>query len=189
MVIQQACRDLQKIQSISLPKSFQKIAINVSPKQLVQPSFNTHLLDNISKTSIAPNLLSLEITEGLLIENFQETISKMLALKKEGIDCSIDDFGTGYSSLTYLKRIPATLIKIDRSFVTNIHKESEGTAIANMIIALGESLQMDVLAEGVETIEELNCLKSLGCFKYQGYYFNKPMPFESFLQLLHEGKM
>ena len=184
-VIEQACQDIKRIEQLNLPKSFKKVAINVSPKQLIQTSFSQNILNNVEKTGITPQLLNLELTEGLLIERFQETIDIMLVLKAQGIDCSIDDFGTGYSSLTYLKRIPATLIKIDRSFVDNIHQDLESTAIAEMIIALGKSLNMEVLAEGVETIEELTCLKALGCSKYQGYYFNRPMPFEDFLQLLN----
>lgn len=183
-VVEQACKDIQTIEKLSLIDTFESIAINVSPKQLIEKNFSQNVLNNIQAKSIAPKHLTIEITEGLLIESFQETIDTMLNLQKSGVNCSLDDFGTGYSSLTYLKRIPATLIKIDRSFVTNIHLESESIAIADMIIALSKSLQKQVLAEGVETEEELSCLKALGCKKYQGYYFNKPMPFNEFIKLL-----
>ncbi len=183
-VIEQACKDIQTIEQLPIIDTFENIAINVSPKQLIDKNFSKNLLSQVNAKDILPKHLNIEITEGLLIESFQETIDTMLSLQGFGIDCSLDDFGTGYSSLTYLKRIPATLIKIDRSFVTNIHLESENTAIADMIITLGKSLKKGVLAEGVETEEELDCLKGLGCKKYQGYYFNKPMPFNEFLDLL-----
>ena len=110
-------------------------------------------------------------------------------LKTIGIDCAIDDFGTGYSSLTYLRRLTARLIKIDRSFVKDIHKDAENRSIAKMIIALGNNLDMAILAEGVETEEELQCLKELGCNQYQGYYFAHPLPFEKFLSLMTSAQI
>ena len=118
-----------------------------------------------------------------MVENIEDSIKLIASLKENAIDCAIDDFGTGYSSLTYLKRIPASVLKIDRSFVTNIAQSSESAAIASMIISLGKTLNMDILAEGVETQEELNCLKELGCFHYQGFYFSGPLPFNEFAQL------
>ena len=183
-VLEQACRDIKVLELIGLPRSFKKLSINVSPKQLLQYDFKELVLSNIEKNDIPANLLGLEITENLLVESFDSTISLIESLKEHHIECSIDDFGTGYSSLTYLKRIPASLLKIDRSFVTNIHKESEGIAIAKMIIGLGDALSMDVLAEGVETEEELQCLISLGCYQYQGYFFSKPVAFQEFITRL-----
>lgn len=183
-VLEQACRDIKVLELIGLPRSFKKLSINVSPKQLLQYDFKELVLSNIEKNDIPANLLGLEITENLLVESFDSTISLIESLKEHHIECSIDDFGTGYSSLTYLKRIPASLLKIDRSFVTNIHKESDGIAIAKMIIGLGNALSMDVLAEGVETEEELQCLISLGCYQYQGYFFSKPVAFQEFITRL-----
>ncbi|MGJ8694591.1 MAG: putative bifunctional diguanylate cyclase/phosphodiesterase [Thalassotalea sp.] len=183
-VLEQACRDLKKLTAHGLPDFFKKLSINVSPKQLIQDDFKDLVLTAVETNQVPANLLGLELTENVLVESFSSTISLIEALKEHGIECSIDDFGTGYSSLTYLKRIPASLLKIDRSFVTDIHKETEGVAIAKMIIGLGKALNMNVLAEGVETEQELNCLMSLGCYQYQGYYFSKPLPFEQFIQLL-----
>jgi len=123
-----------------------------------------------------------------LVESIEQSIELIRSLKNKNIDCAIDDFGTGYSSLTYLKQIPASILKIDRSFVTNMDTSKDSIAIATMIINLAEALNMKVLAEGVETKEELECLKSLGCYNYQGYYFSKPIPFDDFVALLTNNK-
>jgi diguanylate cyclase (GGDEF)-like protein len=182
-VLEQACRDIKKLEQLSLPESFNKIAINISAKQLIQHDFQESVLKAIKQNDIPAERLALELTENLLVENIEDSIKLIASLKENAIDCAIDDFGTGYSSLTYLKRIPASVLKIDRSFVTNIAQSSESAAIASMIISLGKTLNMDILAEGVETQEELNCLKELGCFHFQGFYFRGPLPFNEFAQL------
>lgn len=183
-VLKHACQHLQILEKKGLPDSFKKLSINVSPKQLQQSDFKDSVLANVKKFDITPGYLGLELTENLLVESFEQSIQLIEELKGEGIDCSIDDFGTGYSSLTYLKRIPATLLKIDRSFVMDIDQQTEGAAIAKMIIGLGDALKMDVLAEGVETEAELACLVSLGCYQYQGYYFSRPITYDNFQTLL-----
>ncbi len=184
MVLEQACQHIQLLEKMKLPDSFKKISINISAKQLIQRDFKQRILECIEENNISAKHLSLEITENLLVESFDRSIKLIEELKTCGVDCCIDDFGTGYSSLTYLKKIPASLLKIDRSFVTNIDQESDSAAIASMIIGLGNILNMGVLAEGVETEAELECLKSLGCNQYQGYYFSKPVAFEEFLSLI-----
>lgn len=183
-VLEQACRDIHQLEQQGLPKHFKKIAINVSARQLIQHDFQEKILQTVTQNGICPRHLSLELTENLLVESIEHSIELIGELKAKGIDCAIDDFGTGYSSLTYLKRIPASLLKIDRSFVTNIEKSSASAAIASMIISLAKTLNMQVLAEGVETKAELHCLKTLGCYNYQGFYFGKPMPFHDFIKLL-----
>ncbi len=183
-VLEQACRDIQQLEKLQLPASFEKVAINISAKQLEQTDFLDKVLLTIKRSNICSNNLAIELTENLLVENIETTIELIETLKRRQIDCSIDDFGTGYSSLAYLKRIPASKLKIDRSFVTNIEKSSESIAIVNMIISLAAALNMSVLAEGVETQEELNCLKMLGCYSYQGFYFSKPIPFKQLVKLL-----
>lgn len=183
-VLEQACRDINKLEQLSLPDSFKKVSINISTKQLNQHDFQAKIHTAINNNNISAERLALELTENLLIDNIEDSIKLIASLKEHSIDCAIDDFGTGYSSLTYLKRLPASLLKIDRSFVANIEKSSESIAIAKMIISLGKTLNMDILAEGVETEAELNCLKSLGCYNYQGYYFNRALPFEDFIKLL-----
>lgn len=187
-VLEQACRDIYQLEQQGLPQYFTKIAINVSAKQLIQHDFQAKVLETINQHDICPNHLALELTENLLVENIEHSIELIGNLKAKKIDCAIDDFGTGYSSLMYLKQIPASLLKIDRSFVTNIDKSRASAAIASMIISLAKTLNMKVLAEGVETEEELNCLKSLGCYDFQGFYFSKPMPFEDFAALLVASK-
>jgi diguanylate cyclase (GGDEF)-like protein len=188
-VLEQACRDIYQLEQQSLPKYFKKVAINVSAKQLIQHDFREKVLHTVKQHGICPSHLSLELTENLLVENIEHTIELIRDLKAQKIDCAIDDFGTGYSSLSYLKRIPASVLKIDRSFVTNIDKSKDSEAIASMIISLAKTLHMKVLAEGVETQEELHCLKSLGCYNYQGFYFSKPMPFDDFVALLALSKV
>ncbi|TYK64335.1 putative bifunctional diguanylate cyclase/phosphodiesterase [Colwellia echini] len=183
-VLEQACRDIYTLEQLSLPATFKKVAINVSAKQLIQHDFQDKVMQAIKLNNIAAEHLAVELTENLLVENIEDSIKLIASLKANAIDCSIDDFGTGYSSLTYLKRIPASVLKIDRSFVANIEQSNESAAIASMIISLGKTLHMSVLAEGVETSAEFNCLKMLGCYQYQGYYFQKPIPFDEFVQLL-----
>jgi len=183
-VLEQACRDIHQLEQLVLPETFKKIAINISAKQLNQHDFQERVLHAIKQNSIPAERLTLELTENLLVENIEDSIKLITALKAQAIDCSIDDFGTGYSSLTYLKRIPASVLKIDRSFVANIEQSKESAAIASMIISLGKTLNMGIVAEGVETAAELNCLKALGCYQYQGYYFSKALPFDEFIQLL-----
>ena len=183
-IIEQACRDIKKLEQLQLPASFKKVAINISAKQLIQHDFQQQVLQAIADNAIPAERLALELTENLLVENIEESIKLIASFKEKSVDCAIDDFGTGYSSLTYLKRIPASILKIDRSFVANIEQSSESAAIANMIISLGKTLNMSVMAEGVETEAELTCLKSLGCQNYQGFYFSKPLPLDDFIKTL-----
>ncbi|MBU2894609.1 bifunctional diguanylate cyclase/phosphodiesterase [Colwellia sp. D2M02] len=187
-VLEQACRDIKQLETLGLPSSFKRVFINISAKQLIQADFQDKMLAAIEQQKINAQHIALELTENLLVEDIEKSITLINALKAQSVDCAIDDFGTGYSSLNYLKKIPASVLKIDRSFVTNINQSSESAAIASMIISLGKTLNMKVLAEGVETLEELNCLKTLGCYHYQGFYFSKPLPLESFIELLNSSE-
>lgn len=183
-VIQQACKDIQQLAQFNLPAEFVNVAVNVSPKQLIQDDFLNHTMEKIKRYNVPCHLLSLEITENLMVENFSKIVDIMHQFKAAGVSCSIDDFGTGYSSLTYLKRIPASLVKIDRAFVTDICDNHESLAIAQMVIALGKSLGIDVIAEGVENQVTRDKLISVGCKLFQGYYFSQPVTFNEFSQLL-----
>jgi EAL domain-containing protein (putative c-di-GMP-specific phosphodiesterase class I) len=118
----------------------------------------------------------LELTESLLVDNVDEVITKMRALKEIGVGFSLDDFGTGYSSLSYLKRLPLDQLKIDQSFVRDLLSDPDDAVIARAIVALGHSLGMQVIAEGVETAQQRDMLARLGCDAYQGYYFGRPAP-------------
>jgi len=137
--------------------------------------------------AINPKLLKLELTEGMLIENIEETIATMSALNEVGVKLSLDDFGTGYSSLQYLKKLPLDQLKIDQSFVRDIATDNSDKAIVKTIIAMAHSMNLDVIAEGVETEEQRQFLMDNGCFHFQGYLFGKPVPIEQFEALLNQG--
>ncbi len=183
-VMDQACRDIATLESLNLPDSFENIAINVSAKQLAKEDFLGKVTKTVKHHSIDAERLSIEITEGIMVGDIEHSIRLLSQLSEMGIESSIDDFGTGYSSLTYLKRLPANLIKIDRSFVTDIHKDISNQSIVTMIIQLAKNLNMATIAEGVETSEELEYLKDLGCHLYQGYFFCRPIPFEQLKEKL-----
>lgn len=156
------------------------IAINVSARQFQQHNFVEQLQQILARTGADPHQLKLELTESMLVDNPEDITTKMDALKTHGIKFSLDDFGTGYSSLSYLKRLPINELKIDKSFVNDILTDPNDAAIARMIIRLAQSMELKVIAEGVETKEQRDWLEQEGCFKYQGYYFGRPMPVEKF---------
>ena len=172
-VLQTACEQIKQWQHIS---GFKHIAVNVSPAQFRQADFVDTVQEVIASTQIEPEKLTLELTEGIMVSQGDEVIKKMLALKKLGVHFSIDDFGTGFSSLAYLKRFPVDQLKIDKSFVDDIHSEDENAqVIIETIIAMAERLNFEIIAEGVETHEQLTFLKEKKCFNYQGFYFSKAL--------------
>jgi len=134
----------------------------------------------VQRYAIKPSLLKLELTESLLLEDIEDTIATMNALREVGIRFSLDDFGTGYSSLQYLKRLPLDQLKIDQSFVRDIATDSSDRAIVKTIVAMANSMNLNVIAEGVETEEQRQFLLDEGCMHYQGYLFGKPMPAAEF---------
>jgi len=154
------------------------MAVNVSARQFHHPDFVAQVLDVLERTDATPQLLKLELTESLLINNVEDVIAKMSALKARGVCFSLDDFGTGYSSLSYLKRLPLDQLKIDQSFVQGVLSDVNDASIATMVVALGASLGLEVIAEGVESAEQCNCLARLGCHTYQGYLFSRPLPID-----------
>jgi diguanylate cyclase (GGDEF)-like protein/PAS domain S-box-containing protein len=160
------------------------LSVNVSPRQYLQANFVDQVIQLINRTGVDPSKLKLELTESMLVENIEDIITKMTALKAIGVGFSLDDFGTGYSSLSYLKRLPLDQLKIDQSFVRDIMIDSNDASIVNTIIALGLSLGLEVLAEGVETEEQLQLLLSNGCQAFQGYLFSKPVPIDDFELIL-----
>ncbi len=156
------------------------LAVNVSARQFRQQDFVPYVLDLLSYTGANPRRLKLERTESMLVHDVEETIAKMSALRKHGISFSLDDFGTGYSSLSYLKRLPLDQLKIDQSFVRDLMSNPNDAAIANTVIALGHSLGLAVIAEGVETEAQRHFLAAQGCDAYQGYLLGRPMPLADF---------
>ena len=157
------------------------LSINVSARQFQQQQFVLQLLNSLQRSGANPRKLKLELTESMLVHNQQDIIAKMGALKNHGITFSLDDFGTGYSSLSYLKRLPINELKIDKSFVDDVLIDADDAAIARMIIRLAQSMDLSVIAEGVETKEQRDWLERQGCFRYQGYYFGKPVPADNFM--------
>ena len=178
-VLETACRQL--VQWATHPDmSHLTVSVNVSAHQFHQADFVDQVLDILNKTGANPLLLKLELTESLLVSKVEEIIEKMFALKVKGVGFSLDDFGTGYSSLSYLKRLPLDQLKIDQSFVRDVLTDSNDATIAKTVIVLGQSLGLNVIAEGVETAEQRNFLAGAGCHAYQGYFYSKPLPLESF---------
>lgn len=157
------------------------IAVNVSARQFYQSDFVERVLMILDETGADPTKLKLELTESLLLQDIEGIIVKMTSLKTRGIGFSLDDFGTGYSSLAYLKRLPLDQLKIDQSFVRDLLTDPNDNEIARTIVALAENMKLEVIAEGVETEEQRDRLASHGCYTYQGYFFGKPVPIESFI--------
>ncbi len=168
----------------SIEPAFRSLSINVSPQQFRQADFASKLEQILADTGANPNYLTLELTEGVLIENIEDAIEKINVLKRLGIRFSIDDFGTGYSSLAYLKRLPIDEIKIDQSFVRDITTDPDDANLVETIITMAEHLNLKVVAEGVETQEQLEFLQNRGCQRFQGYYFSRPISVNDFTKLI-----
>ncbi|WP_339844471.1 EAL domain-containing protein [uncultured Halopseudomonas sp.] len=184
-VLLQACAfiaDLLK-QGLISTDAF-SLSINISPRQFRQANFVARVAAAIQEQQIPTQCLKLEITEGIMIHNITDTVEKMNELRDLGIRFAIDDFGTGYSSLSYLKRLPVDLLKIDQSFVNDCTHDSNDAEIVRAIIAMARSLNMELIAEGVETAEQLAFLQQQDCHIYQGYYFSRAVTSEDFCTLL-----
>jgi len=178
-VLETACKQLATW--AARPEMAQLImAVNVSARQFRQPDFVEAVLTILSANGAKPERLKIELTESVLVDNVEDVIVKMNALKAKGVGFSIDDFGTGYSSLSYLKRLPLDQLKIDQGFIRDILTDPDDAAIAKMVVALADSLGLSVIAEGVETEAQREFLASLGCHNYQGYLFSKPLSIQEF---------
>ncbi|VXC37308.1 PAS domain S-box-containing protein/diguanylate cyclase (GGDEF) domain-containing protein [Pseudomonas sp. 8Z] len=160
------------------------LCVNISPRQFRQHDFVERVASYLRDSQLPYAMLKLEITEGIVIQNIDDTISKMLRLKKNGVSFAMDDFGTGYSSLTYLKRLPVDVLKIDQSFVRDATNDPNDAEIVRAIIGMARSLNLEIIAEGVEQQEQLEFLQEQGCHCYQGYLFSRPVPEEEFRALL-----
>ncbi len=182
-VLDTACAQLGRWQKDAKTRDL-VIAVNVSAKQFHQRGFVGEVRSVLSQHGVRPELLKLELTESMLLDNIEDTIATMVELKTLGVQFSLDDFGTGYSSLQYLKRLPLDQLKIDQSFVRDIQFDSSDRAIVGTIIAMAHSLNLDVIAEGVETAQQRQLLLDMGCIHFQGYLFGKPMPLQQFETLL-----
>jgi EAL domain-containing protein (putative c-di-GMP-specific phosphodiesterase class I) len=182
-VLESACYQLKIWQNNSNTRNL-PLAVNVSARQFRHPDFVAQVQQAINRNEIKPDLLKLELTESLVLDNITDTIHKMHQLRGIGVRFSLDDFGTGYSSFSYLTQLPFDQLKIDRSFVSNIGVKSRDTIIVQTIIGMASNLGIEVIAEGVETEAQYAFLEQHGCPAYQGYLFSRPVPIKKFEKLV-----
>jgi diguanylate cyclase (GGDEF)-like protein len=173
-VLHQACQTLAQWSGVAHLQHL-TLSVNVSPRQFIDADFVLRVEKSLADSGANPRLLCLEITEGIVLQDADQVIEKMHRLCAIGLSFSIDDFGTGYSSLSYLQRLPLRELKIDKTFVNDLASNTTSEAIVRAIVALGQSMQIDVLAEGVETDAQKGRLTALGCERMQGYLFARPM--------------
>ena len=185
-VLHEACRQLKEWQDQGLSRSIH-IAVNLSPVQVSAPEFAPTVRTAIAQTGLDSDCLELELTENILMDSTPEALRGLQALHDEGVRFSIDDFGTGYSSLQYLKTLPVYKLKIAQEFVLDLPRDPNDAAIVSAVIGLGNRLDLAVIAEGVETREQLDFLTAEGCKEVQGYYFSRPQPAKALTPLLAKG--
>jgi diguanylate cyclase (GGDEF)-like protein len=186
-VLRDVCKQL--IRARESGSDIPHISVNISSRQFAHFSFIDWVYSTLDETGIDPCQLVLEITEGMIIKNLDRTISNMQTLKKSGIRFSVDDFGTGYSSLAYLKQLPIDELKIDRSFVCDLGNDQNDAAIVETIVAMARHLNLDMIAEGVETKEQLDRLIECGCNGFQGYYLGVPVPGDEIHSISHVAEI
>ncbi|MGF6152130.1 GGDEF/EAL domain-containing response regulator [Pseudomonas fluorescens] len=185
-VLTQACQQARAWQLAGLPAI--SMSVNVSAIDFRQNDFVDGIVQILELTGLDPTLLELEITESVLMQNVEATVQTLHAIKALGVRLAIDDFGTGYSSLSYLRRFPVDVLKIDQSFIRGLSSENNDAALVSAIISLGKSLNLNIIAEGVETLEQLDFLKALQCEEGQGYFFSKAVLPQEFVQLLTDSQ-
>jgi diguanylate cyclase (GGDEF)-like protein/PAS domain S-box-containing protein len=184
-VLRTACEQAIAWQRSGLPPV--RVAVNLSPRQLGDSELLPALAEILRDTGLEPDLLELEVTESSMMQDAERAVQVLTALKGMGVQLAIDDFGTGYSSLAQLNRFPIDTLKVDRSFIRNIPSDAEGRAIAEAIIAMGRTLKLTVVAEGVETDDQRMFLRDLACDQMQGYLFSKPVCADEFAELLRRS--
>ena len=171
-----------------LPQNFKTLSLNVSPKQLLQDDFIETIEQYLLQTGVDPSLIEIEITETVLVSNTELIINKLHELRRLGFRFAIDDFGTGYSSFQYLSILPVSALKIDQSFIVNLMQQHSQQLIVTAIISMGKSLNLEVVAEGVETQQQLDFLIEKGCSQFQGYLVSTPLTSIDFQELLNSRK-
>lgn len=182
-ILETACAQIKRWESSSDTQHLQ-LAVNVSARQFQQADFVEQVCDILRRSAIRPELLKLELTESLILDDINDAIEKMNSLRKRGVRFSMDDFGTGYSSLSYLTQLPLDQLKIDQSFISNIGVKPTDAMIVQTIIGMANNLDIEVIAEGVETEAQRAFLEQHGCLLCQGYLFSRPLPIEQFTLLL-----
>lgn len=186
-VLLTACKQIKKWTDMNLLQDRQSISVNISGKEFTAPDFIETVAAILKQTAASPNHLGIELTESSLISTGSEIVERIMTLRQMGIKFSVDDFGTGYSSLSYLKKLPLHTLKIDRSFVNDIQSADQQAVLVDTIIMMARNLELDVVAEGVESERELIYLHAKGCQYYQGYYFSRPSSVPSFTKMLEAG--
>jgi EAL domain-containing protein (putative c-di-GMP-specific phosphodiesterase class I) len=181
-VLHEACRQAQAWLNAGLPLG--TIAVNISAMQLRDKDFLDGVFGILNETGLEPRFLELELTETVLMKHAEFTASILTALRASGVQIAVDDFGTGYSSLSYLRKFPIDALKIDQSFIRQITTVPDETIIVKAVIGMGRSLKLRVVAEGVETQEQLAFLQAHECDEAQGYYFSRPVPHHRFANML-----
>jgi diguanylate cyclase (GGDEF)-like protein/PAS domain S-box-containing protein len=183
-VLRQACQDMAKWQKSNI--GVNRIAVNVSARQFKQPGFIDLVKEVIADSAIDPSQLELELTESILIDDLEHTLDVLTRLRAMGVRMAIDDFGTGYSSLNYLKQFPVDTLKIDQSFIQNLPHNNDDAQITRTIISMAHNLGLGVIAEGVETKEQLEFLQQVECEEVQGFYFSKPLPAKTLIENINK---
>jgi EAL domain-containing protein (putative c-di-GMP-specific phosphodiesterase class I) len=184
-VVREACRQARAWQDATrrpIP-----VAVNISAIEFRSDGFLQHVVDTLADTGLEPRYLELELTESVLMKHVAATTAVLHALKTLGVQLTIDDFGTGFSSLSYLRHFPVDALKIDQSFVQDISARAHAAAIVSAVIGLGNNLNLRVIAEGVETRDQLAFLQAEACAEGQGYYFSRPLVAAEFNRVLGAG--
>jgi len=181
-VVREACRQAKQWQADGIPAL--RIAVNLSASQFRASTLVESIQQALQDTGLEPRMLELEITESAVMSDPEESIRTLERLSEMGVLISVDDFGTGYSSMSYLRRLPIDKLKIDRSFINEITARADDALIVQAIVSLAHSLRLKVIAEGVETVEQLDFLRAIGCDQYQGFHFSRPLPVREFLALM-----
>ncbi len=187
-VLETACETLVHWQAMGWWKSGMRLSINISPRQFRRSAFADDVLSTLDRHPIPENSLEMEVTEGIVIQHVDEAIVTMERLAKRGISFSLDDFGTGYSSISYLKQLPVTVLKIDKSFIRDIIEDRNDRVLVETIITMGRLLDLDVIAEGVEEEAQFDLLQKYGCHYFQGFYFSPGVELEAFDAMLAAAK-
>jgi EAL domain-containing protein (putative c-di-GMP-specific phosphodiesterase class I) len=185
-VLEQACAQIREWSENPATADL-IVAVNLSAHQIFQSDFVERVSASLKTHSANPDKLQLELTESVLAKNIDDVIDKMNQLVDLGVTFSLDDFGTGYSSLSYLKRLPLHQLKIDGSFVRDLVTNPSDASITQTILALGSSLELEVIAEGVETQDQRDKLAEQGCLYFQGYFFGRPQPAAQLTQLMNDA--
>jgi EAL domain-containing protein (putative c-di-GMP-specific phosphodiesterase class I) len=185
-VLNEACRQARSWQDAGLPRL--RVAVNLAPSQFRLTNLVDQIRRALAAAQLDPQLLEVELTESAVMSDAEESIHILEAISSMGVLVSVDDFGTGYSSMSYLRRFPIDKLKIDRCFVEDMTRRSEDASIVRAIISLAHSLRLKVIAEGVETPEQLALLADLGCDQYQGFYFSPALTAEKFVDLVRRSQ-